>query len=468
MADFENVLIVGAGVGGQELLEEIRLHFKEQYRVVGFIDDDEQKTGKSIDKVPVLGTSTKLFSLIKKYNVNSVFIAMPSADGKTVRHILENCRGAKVAFKIIPRTLELVEGKVRMHQLRPLEVTDLIGRSIVKREQGIFKEEFSNKRILVTGAAGSIGSELCRQLLQFSPSKLVAFDWWENGLFELNLELEELGNKDNFSVVVGNIQDKTRVQDVIRKIRPHFIFHAAAFKHVPLMQYHPLEAVRNNIFGTENVAKTAYEEGVDKFIYISTDKAADPQSVMGTTKLVGEHVVAALNNLGRTRYLAVRFGNVAESYGSVIPLFRKQILNGGPVTVTDKDMLRFMMTIPEAVQLVLHATLLGRGGEIFVLDMGEQIKIDELARLMIQLAGFLPGEDIKIKYIGQRAGEKLTEQLVQEDEYIERTENQRIFKIARHSSNIDLYELAELKQAVDNNDLDKALATLKRFAPHLT
>lgn len=467
MTDFEKVLIVGAGVAGRELLEEIRLHFKDRYKVIGFIDDDSTKTGKNIDRVPVLGANTKLLSLIKKYHINSVFIAIPSSDGKTIRSILENCRGAKVTFKIIPRTLELVEGKVKMHQLRPLQVTDLVGSSIVKQEQSIFKEEFMDKRILVTGAAGSIGSELCRQLLQFSPQQLVAFDWWENGLFELGLELKSLTRSENFTCVIGNVQEKARVQDIVRKTRPHFIFHAAAFKHVPLMQDNPMEAVRNNVFGTENVAKTAYEEGVDKFIYVSTDKAADPQSVMGTTKLVGEHVIAALNNLGRTRYLVVRFGNVAESYGSVIPIFRKQIASGGPVTVTDARMTRFMMTIPEAVQLVLHASLTGKGGEIFVLDMGEQIKIDELGRLMIQLAGFIPDQDIKIKYVGQRTGEKITEQLIQEDEYVERTENQRIFKLARHAGNIDLYELSELKTAVDNSNREKLMAILKKFAPHL-
>lgn len=467
MRDRQKILIVGAGVAGREFLYELQTHFQKRYIVVGFIDDDQTKADQSIHKVPILGPIKDLAKYIKRYTIGGIFIAIPSAEGETVRRIFEASRGAKVSFKIIPRTLEVVQGNVKVHQLREVQISDLFGQAIVQSEQLAFKQEFRNKRILVTGAAGSIGSELCRQLIQFSPKILVAFDWWENGLFELGLELKELKRGQNFECVIGNIQDRSRVRDVVRKTRPQVIFHAAAFKHVPLMQYHPIEAIRNNILGTENVAKIAYEEGVGKFVYISTDKAADPTSVMGATKLVGEHVIAALNNLGGTNYYAVRFGNVLDSHGSVVPIFRKQIANGGPVTVTDSRMTRFFMTIPEAVQLVLHASILGKEGGIFILYMGEQIKIDNVARFMIQLAGFIPDEDIKIKYIGTRPGEKIVEQLMTAEEYLEKTENSRIFKVSRHSGNMDLYELSALRAAVETNDTKKALAILKRFAPNI-
>ncbi|MBI4058816.1 aminotransferase class I/II-fold pyridoxal phosphate-dependent enzyme [Candidatus Microgenomates bacterium] len=464
----QKVLIVGAGVAGEELLNELRLHFKKQYQVVGFIDDDKTKIGKDIKGVKILGKIDELLLLIKKYSVDGILIAIPSAEGSTIRKILEACRGARVFFKIVPRTLEMVQGKVKLEQFRELKIEDLFGKAIVKKEQPIFESEFKDKTLIVVGAAGSIGSEICRQLIQFSPKKLIAFDWWENGLFELGFELAELASEGNFECMVGNMQDRRKVQDVIRKNRPDVIFHAAAFKHVPLMESHPLEAIRNNVFGTENLAKVAYEEGVEKFVYISTDKAASPQSVMGTTKLVGEHILASLNDLGRTKYCAVRFGNVMDSHGSVMPIFRKQIASGGPVTVTDTRMTRFMMTIPEAVQLVLHTSVIGRGGEIFVLDMGEQFRIDDLAKFMIQLAGFVPGEEIQVKYIGRRPGEKITEQLIAEDEYLEKTGHGRIFRVSQHAANIDLYDLADLRKAVESNNIELALMTLNKFVPNLT
>lgn len=463
----QKVLIVGAGVAGKELLEELRVHFKKQYQVVGFIDDGREKIGKSVNGVKILGPISELSKYIKRFNIHGVLIAIPSAEGELIRRILEASRGDRVFFKIVPRTLEIVRGKVELHQLRDIRIDDLFGRAIIQTEQSTFENEFKGKNILVTGAAGSIGSEICRQLVQFLPSNFVALDWWENGLFELGLELSELAKKVKFECIIANIQDRARVQSIVRRVNPEVIFHAAAFKHVPLMQHHPLEAIKNNIFGTENLAKIAYEEGVSKFVYISTDKAADPYGVMGATKLVGEHIIAALNSLGGTKYFAVRFGNVMGSYGSVIPIFKKQIAGGGPVTVTDPRMTRFMMTIPEAVQLVLRASVIGRGGEIFVLDMGEQIKIEEVARFMIQLFGFIPDRDIKMKYIGIRPGEKITEQLITENEYLETTEHRRIFRVSQHSGNIDIFELTALKEAVNSNDAKKAVDLLRRFAPNL-
>lgn len=460
------VLIVGAGDAGSELAQELR-KISRGYKLIGFIDDDVSKQGKKVNILPVLGEIDDIGFFIRKYDIDEILIAIPSADGQTIRRILESAKGLRMKFKIVPRTLEIVQGEVHLYQLRELEITDLWGRAIVKSHQPAFQKEFKGKRIFVTGAAGSIGSELCRQLIQFYPLRLTAFDWWENGLFELESELAELTNRGNFECMVGNVQDRSRVKDAVGRMRPDIIFHAAAFKHVPLMQENPFEAIRNNVFGTENVAKIAYEEGVEKFIYVSTDKAADPKSVMGATKLIGEHVINTLNSLGRTKYSAVRFGNVLESHGSVVPLFRKQIANGGPVTVTDPRMTRFMMTIPEAVQLVLEASRLANGGEIFMLYMGERIKIDELARFMIQLAGFIPNKDIVIKYVGARAGEKLSEQLVGQNEYVEITNNDMIFNVKREISKITNSDLARLKTALDKNNTKGVLLFLKNFAPNL-
>lgn len=465
--DRQKVLIIGAGVAGQELLEELKKKFDKNYNIVGFVDDDPDKLGKFILGLKVLGSIENLSNLIKKHKVNYLLIAIPSATGQLIRKILENSRGAKVSFKVIPRTLELVEGKVNLYDLRELRVEDLLGRAIIKSEQHLFKNEFEGKRILITGAAGSIGSELCRQIIQFNPEHLIALDWSENGLFELGLDMKELVSGANFNCVVGNIQDLKNVRDIVKKSKPDIIFHTAAFKHVPLMQENPIEAVRNNVFGTENVAKTAYEENVNKFIYISTDKAANPKNAMGASKLVGEHLISALNKLGRTKYSSVRFGNVLESHGSVVPIFRKQIASGGPVTVTDPKMTRFVMTITEAVQLVLHSSVLGRGGETFILEMGDQIKIDDLARFMVQMAGFVPDDDIKISYIGARPGEKISEQLTTNMEYIEKTDDERIYRVNKNTDNIDLYDLSLLKSAVDENNVFLTVNVLRKFAPNL-
>lgn len=463
------VVIVGAGVAGRELLGELKRHLYKQYKVLGFIDDDRGKISDIVDGVSVIGSIEDLGKLVKKLGIDGILIAIPSSEGVTVRRILDACQGERLFFKIVPREHEIIleQAKVELHKLRDVRVEDLFGGAIVQKEQALFSNEFKNKSILVTGAAGSIGSEICRQLIQFFPRSLVAFDWWENGLFELENEFGGSDKGVNFECAVGNIQDQKRVRDVIKRLKPDFIFHAAAFKHVPLMQLHPLEAIRNNVFGTENIAKIAYEEGVEKFIYISTDKAADPRSIMGTTKLIGEHIASSLNDLGRTKYSIVRFGNVLGSHGSVVPLFEKQIATGGPVTVTDAKMTRFMMTIPEAVQLVLHASVMGKGGEIFVLYMGEQVSIDSLARFMIQLSGFVPGEDIEVKYIGIRPGEKVVERIFHAEEYLESTQNERIFKVGRHSSDIDLYDLAILKKAVDSSDVEDSLIILEKFAPNL-
>lgn len=456
----KKVIIVGAGVAGIELSLELK-KYPKVYKLVGFVDDNTSTKEKRPGGIPILGNTEKIASLVEKYKIEEVFIAIPSADGETIRRILESSKNLRLKFKIIPRTLEIIQGKVCLHHLRELKVTDLLGKAIVKSEQSIYLKEFKGKNILVTGAAGSIGSELCRQILQFSPKLLVALDWSENGLFELNMELSKK-KANRLKCLLCSIQDLNCLRRIVGSFRPHFIFHTAAFKHVSLTQENPLEAIKNNVFGTFNIAEVANEFEVQKFVYISSDKAADPVSIMGATKLIGEQIIVNANKKGKTKFAAVRFGNVLESSGSVIPIFRKQIADGGPVTVTDSKMTRFFMSIPEAVQLVLHSTVLEKGGEIFVLEMGEQVKIDEIARFMIQIAGFIPDWDIKIKYIGRRPGEKLEEQLLGEDECLTSISNNKDNKIFRISNGkkLDHIKIKKLEEAVYSGNIKWAVSIL--------
>lgn len=456
------ILLVGAGVAGRELLGELRKSLGSYYSVVGFVDDSAKMQGKKIDGALVLGKTADLPSLIKRQKVEEVYIAIPSAEGKDIRRIVAAAAGSRVRFRIVPRTLEIVRGRVKLHQVRDVSVNDLFGRALLKREQRTFKREFGGKKILVTGAAGSIGSELCRQLVLFKPKHLLALDWWESGLYELEMEL-------GCKCVIGDIREYERLSWIMHSLKPDIVFHAAAFKHVPLMQKYPEEAVKNNIFGTENVAKAAFEEKVRKVVNISTDKAADPVSIMGATKLLGEYIVSFYNKKGKTKYTSVRFGNVVGSYGSVVPVFEKQISNGGPVTVTSKNMTRFFMSIPEAVQLVLHACVEGRGGEVFVLQMGEQVKIVDLARLMILLAGFIPEEEVKIRYVGRRPGEKMSEILFSERERLQSTSNKAIYRIDKFGMGArGLQELLSgLRKASKVQDRQWIFKTLKKAFPNL-
>lgn len=459
------VVIVGAGIAGTELAEEIDAKLKAAIEIVGFVDDDPAKT--DILGYQILGRTDDLSEIIRSRNIDQVYIAIPSGKGSTVSRIIDQCNREKVVFRIVPRILEIVQGKVRLGQVREIGVEDLLGREIIQSEQAVLKQEFQGKRILVTGAAGSIGSELCRQLMQFKPKILIGYDWWENGIFELEMDLKE-GVNNVFCGVIGNIQDNEKFASVVRDFQPDIVFHAAAFKHVPLMQRYPEEAIRNNVLGTYNVVRVCSELGVGKLVYISTDKAADPKNIMGATKWVGERIVQNFTRKGKIRSSIVRFGNVLDSHGSVVPIFRKQIASGGPVTVTDKEMTRFFMTIPEAVQLVLQASLLGAEGDVFILDMGEQVKIDDLAHNMIKLAGYVPDEDIKIVYTGIRLGEKLNEKLVNGDEVLEKTENKKIFKVSKKEDSMDidglLYRFEKLEKEEDGAGM---IVALKEAVPTL-
>lgn len=456
------ILIVGAGVAGKELLKELNKNLK-LYKVVGFVDDDEGKANKKVGQVKILGTTKDLAKIIKDKKISEVLIALPSAEGDSIKRIVEVCSKQKVIFKIIPRVLEIILGRVKLPHLRELELEDLLGRPIVRSDQEKYFDYFKGKKILITGAAGSIGSELCRQLIQFNIKQLICFDIWENGLFELGQQL----SPDNCVFLVGNIRDNKKLELVFVKYKPDIVFHAAAFKHVPLMQENPDEAIQNNIFGTFNLAKVATKFKTRRFINISTDKAADPSSIMGTTKLIAERIVGNFNNKN-TKFSSVRFGNVLGSQGSVIPTFKKQIARGGPVTITHPHMTRYFMTIPEAVQLVLEASLLGEGGETFVLDMGQPIKIDEMARLLIRLSGLVPDEDIKIKYTGIRPGEKLTEILYTGSETLEKTLNEKIYKIKKNDEIYKLPEiLKELKKLTYSKNRADLVHFLRKIAPNL-
>lgn len=430
------IIIVGAGVAGVELYDELKRRPLLGYKVVGFVDDDPKKQGKKIKGLPLLGNIRQLSSIIRRCKVEEVLIAIPSAQGSQIREIISQCQNAQVIFRIVPRILEIVQGKVHIGQVRPVSVEDLLGRALRQHEQAKIEPLIKGKTVLITGAAGSIGSELCRQILQFNPKKLIMVDWWENGLFELDREFSQSASHVSCESIIANIQDMAKVSWIFGKFRPQIVFHAAAFKHVPLMELHPEEAVKNNIWGTQVCARIAGEHKVDKFVFISTDKAVNPQSVMGATKLFAELIVRLLGRKYATKYVTVRFGNVLGSYGSVVPIFTKQIASGGPITLTDVDMVRYFMTITEAVQLVLQAAQLGKGGEVFMLDMGEPVKIVELARLMIRLSGFKPDQEIPIKIIGRRPGEKLVEELLTERENAAKTTNDYVF-ISTNGINID-------------------------------
>lgn len=405
----KNIIVFGAGVAGQDIIKEINQNNDLNYKILGFLDDNTQIWGKKIVNTPVLGGRSKISELKKSKELDEVIIAIPSADGEQISEIVKLCSQVKVEFRIVPRVKEIIEGRAHLQTLREVKVEDLLGRPVVKADVEELKGFFADKTVLVTGAAGSIGSELSRQIAAYSPKKICFFDWWENGLFELQMELKRGFPKLTAEYIIGNMQDKQKVDREMKRIKPDFVYHAAAYKHVPLMEEHPDEAVKNNIFGTLNFIKAAVANNVKRFVLISTDKAANPINAMGITKLITEGLAKIYN--GETKFMAVRFGNVLDSFGSVIPTFRKQISQGGPVTITDRRMTRYFMTIPEAAQLIIKAGVIGDGGELFVLDMGKPVKIIDLANNMIRLSGLIPGKDIKIAYTGIRPGEKLFEKL---------------------------------------------------------
>lgn len=419
-------LIVGAGDAGESLLREIHRMSVAEYDVIGFIDDDPHKQKTRINGIPVLGTVAQLHALCAQHHIDEIAIAMPSASQQQLRRVVQVCEGTKIRFRTVPSLTDIASGRFRVSQIRDVDINDLLGRETVQLDLDSIRAFVQGQVILVTGAGGSIGAEMCRQICQFDPRALVLVEQAENPLFYIERELRKGFPGLDLQAVIADITDQRRVEQIFQQFKPQVVIHAAAHKHVPLMELNPGEAVKNNVVGTCTVADAAHQVGAGHFVMISTDKAVNPTSIMGSTKRVAEMYIQSLNPISVTDFVTVRFGNVLGSEGSVVPIFKQQIAAGGPVTVTDPEMKRYFMTIPEASQLVLQAASMGQGGEIFVLDMGEPVKIVDLAKELITLSGFRPGEDIEIQFTGLRPGEKLFEELSIEGEDMQRTRHKKI------------------------------------------
>lgn len=430
------VIIVGAGKAGELLAGDIANQSGSGLNIVGFVDDDPGKQNSSVVGMPVLGTLNDLPQLIVGYEVQEVIIALPSERGATIRSIIEKTAGLGLGYKILPRLSEILLQdfeKDYLQYVRRVKAEDLLGGEIHKSDQDNIGDFAADQTILITGAAGSIGSELSRQVVAYGAKKVVLYDWWENGVFELRNQIVENYPDADVTYVIGDIKDRKKISQVMDLFRPNTVFHAAAYKHVPLMEGNPAEAIKNNILGTKTVAEVAVKNGVSKFILVSTDKAVNPTNIMGATKRAAEQVIHILaKSQPTTTFCAVRFGNVINSNGSAIPIFEKQIETGGPVTVTHKDITRFFMTIPEAVHLILQSWVMGENDDLFVLDMGESIKIYELARLLVAIHGYNPDRDIEIKITGLRPGEKLYEEVLIKEEETNSTAVNKVFKTKNH------------------------------------
>lgn len=423
----ERVMIVGAGAAGQVLIKELHNSPKVRSRVCCAIDDNPYKKGKLLEGVPIVGNRYDIPEMAEKYGIDRIIFAIPAASGKNRKEILNICKGTDCHLQTVPAVYQLVNGEVKVSRLRDVEISDLLGREQIKVNNEEIFAAIQGKVILVTGGGGSIGSELCRQIAHAEPKQLIIFDIYENNAYEIQQELRRKYPELDLIVLIGSVRNRNRITSVMEKYRPHTVFHAAAHKHVPLMEDSPNEAIKNNVMGTYKTATAAAAAGVKKFVLISTDKAVNPTNIMGASKRLCEMVVQMMNRqCPGTDFVAVRFGNVLGSNGSVIPLFKKQIAEGGPVTVTDKNIIRYFMTIPEAVSLVLQASYYAKGGEIFVLDMGEPVRIDDMARNLIRLSGYTPDVDIMVEYTGLRPGEKLYEELLMDEEGLQNTENELI------------------------------------------
>jgi FlaA1/EpsC-like NDP-sugar epimerase len=450
----QSALFVGAGQTAALALKEILKRGDAGLDVKGFVDDERQKRGGSVNGVKVLGTTYDLPRLIEELEINQVVIAFDKAAGKEVRRITELCQEIGVKTRILPSIHEIVDGKVQLERIRDVQIEDLLGREPVALDTEGLGEFLTGKTVMVTGAGGSIGSELVRQVCGFKPEKLLLVERAEFNLFEIDRELKQTNPDINRFALIADIADEARMREIFAEYRPHVVFHAAAHKHVPLMEQNPCEAIKNNVLATETVARLAGQFNADAFVLISTDKAVNPTSVMGASKRLAELVAQSLNQQFATRYIAVRFGNVLGSAGSVVPIFREQIRKGEPITVTHRDMTRYFMTIPEASQLVLQAGAIGRGGEIFILDMGEPVRIVQLAEDLIRLSGLQPYDDIDIVFTGMRPGEKLFEELEISGEGLVRTQHAKIFigKIAQHQPAEVKQMLAKFSAAVERAD----------------
>ena len=465
----KNLLIIGGGAATRDIIKTIKTTMNRNYNIVGIIDDDKTKINYAISGIRILGDRNKIKEICRSYNVDVIFFSISSISNKDKKEILTICQETGAKLRILPSTADIIKNKNIMQNMRDVEIEDLLGRDAITLDNNDISYLIENEIVLVTGGGGSIGSELCRQIMKYHPKQLVILDIYENNLYNIEIELKTNYPDENIEPVVASVRDIKRMEEVFTEYKPTLVFHAAAHKHVPLMEKNPLEAIKNNVFGTYNTVKCADKYNVKRFVLISTDKAVNPTNIMGASKRVCEMIVQAKNKVSKTEYAAVRFGNVLGSNGSVIPLFKKQIANGGPVTVTHKDITRFFMTIPEAVQLILQAATYAEGGEIFVLDMGQPVKIYDLAVSLIKLSGLEPNVDIPIKITGLRPGEKLYEELLMSEEGLTATKHNKIFV-----SKPMHFEMQELEKKLDtlraleydkNFSREKVKDTMKQVVP---
>lgn len=472
----KNLLIIGAGDAAEKVVREIQDNKSLPYRVVGFLDDNPSKIGQRIHGIPILGPIAELHEFVIKAKPQELLIAIPSASRDQLNSIVELCRTSGVPYKTLPGLGEIISDKVSIKSIRDVSIKDLLGRPPVRLEIDQIGEVLCGRTVLVTGSGGSIGSELCRQILRFEPEKLILFDASEQNLYQIEMEALHEFDFHNYVTVLGKVQDQDLLEDIFRHYKPAVVFHAAAYKHVPMVERNPWEAVYNNVFATRRLIRAAVEHDVDRFILVSTDKAVRPTNVMGATKRMTEKIMqaycAAENGKqsagsGRTRFMAVRFGNVLGSSGSVIPLFRRQIELGGPVTVTHPEMTRYFMSIEEAAKLILQAAAMGEGGEIFILEMGTPVRIAQMARDLIRLCGKEPDTEIEIKYTGLRPGEKLYEELITEGEGIVPTGHEKIMVLRGNGTTLNKLErsLARLKSFAKSHDARGIKQVLKEAVP---
>lgn len=466
--DAERVLIIGAGDAGVLVCKELMKHAKSlQAEPIAFIDDDPQKQKELIHNVPVMGTRDDLHRLVEELEIDEIIFALPSASKEDRIEILNLANATGVPVKTVPGIYEMIDESFQISELRPVQIEDLLGRDQVELDTSQLTEFLQGKAVLITGGGGSIGSELARQIVRYEPSRLILLDSYENAVYDVQQELLRDNEGLNLTVHIDSVRDKHRVRHIMRKEKPQIVFHAAAHKHVPLMENSPASAIKNNIFGTFHMVEASIEAGVESFVMISTDKAVRPTNVMGTTKRFCEYIINAYKGTSDTKLVAVRFGNVLGSNGSVIPLFTGQIKRGGPVTVTDPNITRYFMTIPEATQLVLQAGAMAKGGEIYILDMGDPVYIDHLARELIRLSGFKPDIDIKIEYSGLRPGEKMKEELLIDEENSSKTTHEkiRIEKPEFYDMEMLHTQLALLMQVLEKDDNEAMVQLLQELVP---
>ncbi len=463
----KKVLIVGAGSSATILIKDLTNNLNLNFDIVGLIDDDPIKMNNSINGYRVIGQRNDIPRICKQFNIDQILLAIPSASVSDRKEIIEICNQTKAALKTVPSIDQIISDPYSPMTVRNVQIEDLLDRTPIVLNNSEITEYICGKVVMVTGGGGSIGSELCRQIMKYKPEKLIIIDIYENNAYDLQMELNSMYPDNKPLVLIASVRDKNRLEDIFEKYRPYIIFHAAAHKHVPLMEVSPCEAIKNNVFGTYNVALLADKYNVKRFVMISTDKAVNPTNIMGATKRICEMIVQSMQKISNTEFVAVRFGNVLGSNGSVIPLFKRQIEKGGPVTVTHKDITRFFMTIPEAAQLVLQAASYAKGGEIFVLDMGKPVKIYDLAKNLIRLSGYEPNVDIKIEVTGLRPGEKLYEELLMNEEGLKKTRHDKIFI----GSPLDI-RMEELKPELDlletasrHNDIETIKDVIQKVVP---